>query len=228
MPRHHQIAIDGPAGAGKSTVARAVAERLGYTFVDTGAMYRCVALAMLRSGLTLDDAAAVGELAERLQIEFGPLQAGQQPVSLDGQEVTAAIRTPEVHAVVSPVSAIPAVRAALLRQQQAYGEQGPVVMEGRDIQTVVLPAAQTKVYLDASPAERARRRHAELPPGSGSVGDVEAAIRERDARDSGRANAPLRAAPEAVHLLTDGLSVEQVIERILDLARAAVRAGGSR
>lgn len=219
MPRFQQIAIDGPAGAGKSTVARAVAERLGYTFVDTGAMYRCVALAALNQGLTLDQPEAIGQLAERLTIRFGELHEGRQRVWLDEDEVTEAIRTPPVHASVSPVSAIPAVRQALLHQQRAFAQQGPVVMEGRDIQTVVLPEADVKVFLDASVEERARRRYAELPPEAMSLEQVEANLVDRDSRDSSRPTAPLRAAPDAVRIDTDGLTVEQVILTVLELAR---------
>lgn len=218
-PRHPQIAIDGPAGAGKSTVAKAVAERLGYTFVDTGAMYRCVALAALRAGLTLDQPEAIGALAESCAIRFGELRDGRQQVWLDGEEVTDAIRSRPVHDIVSPVSAIPAVREALLHQQRAFAEAGPVVMEGRDIQTVVLPEAPVKVYLDASVAERARRRHAELPAGTASPDEVAANITDRDARDSSRANAPLRPADEAEVIDTDGLRIEDVVARVLALAR---------
>ncbi len=218
-PRHPQIAIDGPAGAGKSTVAKAVAERLGYTFVDTGAMYRCVALAALRAGLTLDQPEAIGALAESCEIRFGELRDGRQQVWLDGEEVTDEIRSRPVHDIVSPVSAIPAVREALLHQQRAFAEAGPVVMEGRDIQTVVLPEAPVKVYLDASVAERARRRHAELPAGTASPDEVAANITDRDARDSSRANAPLRPADEAEVIDTDGLSIEDVVARVLALAQ---------
>ncbi len=222
-PTHWQVAIDGPAGAGKSTVAKLVAERLGCTFVDTGALYRCVALAALRQGLSLSEPEAIGALSRRIQIRFGALVDGRQSVWLDGEDVTDAIRTPEVHAVVSPVSAIPAVREALLAQQRELAASGPVVMEGRDVQTVVLPDAQTKVYLDASAEERARRRFAELPAGSMSYLDVLANVRDRDTRDSSRSVAPLKPAAEAVVVATDGLTIDEVVGTIL---AAVARTGG--
>lgn len=221
MPKHLQIAIDGPAGSGKSTVAKGVAEALGFTFVDTGAMYRCVALAMLRAGLGVEQEDAVGELARGLDIGFGELHDGQQRVFLNGEDVTAEIRSPEVHGCVSPVSAIQPVRDALLTQQRELAAAGPVVMEGRDIQTVVLPGAQVKVFLDASVAERARRRFAEMPEGSSTLAEVEKNIVDRDARDSSRRNAPLKAAAEANVIDTDPLTVDQVIAIILDLAARA-------
>lgn len=216
------IAIDGPAGSGKSTVARRVAERLGFQFVDSGAMYRCVALAALRRGLAVDQSEAIGELAGQLQIRFGPLHDGRQTVWLDGEDVTDAIRSPDVHQTVSPVSAIPAVRAALTAQQRALAAGTSTVMEGRDIQTVVLPEADVKVYLDASPAVRAQRRWKELPPGRLSLEEVQANLLDRDTRDSSRALAPLRPADDAVVIDTDPLTVDQVTERVL----ALVRTGG--
>lgn len=220
MPRYPQIAIDGPAGSGKSTVAKRVAERLGYTFVDTGAMYRCVALAAARAGLAVDEVDAIGELAGRIGICFGDLRDGRQHVFMDGEDVTDAIRTPLVHGTVSPISAIPAVREAMVAQQRALAARGPVVMEGRDIQTVVLPDADVKVFLSASVEERARRRFAEMPPGSATLAEVEANIRDRDARDSSRAIAPLKPAADAVVIDTDPLTVEEVVERVVALAAA--------
>jgi len=220
MPEHVQIAIDGPAGAGKSTVAKMVAEQLGYTFVDTGAMYRCVAWQSLQDGVTLDDVEGMAAIAERIAIRFGPLEGGRQRVWVDETELTDAIRTPEVHAIVSPVSAIQPVREALTAQMRHYAEMGPVVMEGRDIQTVVLPQAQVKVFLNASVDERARRRHAELPDGSMTLSEVAANINDRDTRDSSRANAPLRAADDATVIDTDGLTIPDVVQKIVDLAAA--------
>jgi cytidylate kinase len=212
------IAIDGPAGTGKSTVAKRVAEQLGSTFVDTGALYRCVALASLQAGMSLDQKEAIGELARTARIAFGPLEGGAQRVWLDGVDVTARIREPDVDALSSPVSAIPEVRAALLEQQRAFAAAGPVVMEGRDIQTVVLPHADVKVFLTASPEVRARRRFDQLPPGTATLEDIAAGVRERDARDSSRAIAPLKAAPDAVIIDTDALSIEEVTARIVALA----------
>lgn len=213
------IAIDGPAGAGKSTVAKLVAERLGYLFVDTGAMYRCVALAALRRGLAVDHEAAMGELAGRVEIRFGPLEAGRQRVWLDGEEVTDAIRTPAVHAVVSPVSAIPAVREAMVAEQRALAAGRSVVMEGRDIQTVVLPGAELKIYLDAGEPIRTDRRFRELPPGRMSREEVAANLRDRDTRDSGRAVAPLQPAADAVRIDTEPLTAAEVAEQIIALVR---------
>jgi cytidylate kinase len=212
------IAIDGPAGSGKSTVAKRVAEALGYTFVDTGALYRCVALAALEAGLTLDQPDALGRLAAAVEIRFGPLRQGRQAVWLGGREVTDRIRQPDIDALSSPVSAVGAVRAALLGQQRAFAAAGPVVMEGRDIQTVVLPEAQVKVFLTASPNVRAERRLAQMPAGTASLEQIAAGIAERDARDSSRATAPLAAAAEAVLIDTDVLTIEQVAARIIELA----------
>jgi cytidylate kinase len=197
------IAIDGPAGAGKSTVARAVAAALGWCYLDTGAMYRCVALASLGS------AAPVAELAAGAQIELG------ERVLLNGVDVTEAIRTPEVSARASQVAADPDVRRALTGAQRRLLAHGDWVAEGRDIGTVVAPQAQVKVYLDAGEAERARRRAAEL--------GLDAAVvladqRLRDTRDQAREQAPLRPAPDAVVIDTSGLTAEQVAGRIVALA----------
>ena len=186
------IAIDGPSGAGKSTVARAVAARLGFTYLDTGAMYRAVAL-------------AGGGDVDALDIRVG------ERVLLDGQDVTEAIRTPEVSARASEVSADPVVRAALVRKQQALVREGDWVAEGRDIGTVVAPEAEVKVFLTASAEERARRRAEELGADLSTVQRDQAL---RDAQDSSREHSPLVAAGDAVELDTTGLSVEQVVDRI--------------
>jgi cytidylate kinase len=195
------IAIDGPAGAGKSTVARALARRLGFAYLDSGAMYRCVGLLALR-----DPAAAPGELARGARIE---LAAGR--VLLDGEDVSEAIRTPEVAETASRAAADPQVREALVVKQREAIADGDWVAEGRDIGTVVAPDAALKVYLTADPAERARRRAAELGV---DVATVLAEQAERDERDSTRVHGPLRAAPDAITLDTTGLPVAEVVERI--------------
>jgi CMP/dCMP kinase len=205
------IAIDGPAGAGKSTVARALAAALGMTYLDSGAMYRCVALAALRAGADPDDPGAVAELARRLDIELAA-----DRVTLGGEDVSTAIRSPEVSEAASRVSVHPAVRAAMVERQRELIASGPYVAEGRDIGTVVSPDAPLKVFLTASDDERARRRAAEAGADRSAV---LAAIRERDRRDTERAHGALRAAPDAVELDTTGLGVDEVVERIAALAR---------
>lgn len=204
------IAIDGPAGAGKSTVARALAGRLGFTYLDSGAMYRCVALAGLERGVDLDDGAEMGELAARLAIDFD----GER-VRLDGADVSTAIREPRVSEASSRVSVHPSVREALVAQQRRLIAAGRYVAEGRDIGTVVSPEAPLKVFLTASPEERARRRAAQTGE---AVAAVLAAQRERDARDEGREHSALRAADDAVEVDTTGLSLEQVVARVESLA----------
>ena len=205
------IAIDGPAGAGKSTVARAVAAALGLTYLDSGAMYRCVALAAIRRGAELDDAAALGELARALRIELDDGRVG-----LDGEDVSAAIREPAVTGAASRVSVHPRVREAMVAEQRRLIAAGRYVAEGRDIGTVVSPDAPLKVFLTASAEERARRRAAQ-------TGEDEAAVLaaqgERDERDETRAHSALRPAEEAVEVDTTGAGVEDVVERIVSLAR---------
>jgi cytidylate kinase len=204
------IAIDGPAGAGKSTVARAVARALGIAYLDSGAMYRSAALAALRSGASLDDGAALGSLVRGLR-----MTVADGRVSLDGEDVTEAIRTPEVSAAASRVSVHPEVRDAMVQRQRALIAASDYVAEGRDIGTVVTPNATLKVFLTASDAERARRRAAEtgeLPA------DVQAAQSLRDARDRGRQHGALRPADDAVEIDTTGLSADEVAARIADLA----------
>lgn len=217
------IAIDGPAGAGKSTVARALARELGFTYLDSGAMYRCVALAArAHGGGTLPERpGALGELARAATIEFGDAPAGAAPgtpgaVLLDGRDVSAAIRAPEVSEAASVVAADPAVREALVAKQRELIARGDWVAEGRDIGTVVAPDAAVKVFLTADSRERARRRAAELGA------DVETVLAEqamRDERDSSREHSPLQAAPDAVVLDTSGLGVEEVVQRIAELVR---------
>ncbi len=205
------IAIDGPAGAGKSSVARGVAGEIGFTYLDSGAMYRCVALASLEGRADLDDGEAVGAMAEGLEIDFD----GQR-VLLDGDDVTEEIRSPEVSAAASQVSVHSRVRAAMVERQRRLIAAGRYVAEGRDIGTVVSPDSPLKVFLTASDEERARRRAAETGE---PVERVLEAQRQRDARDTEREHGALRAAEDAVELDTTGLSLQEVIARVVALAR---------
>jgi cytidylate kinase len=205
------IAIDGPAGAGKSTVARGVAEALGFTYLDSGAMYRAVALAALRNGVDPDDGEALGELARRLEIR---LADGR--VTLDGEEVTDRIREPAVTEAASKVSVHPAVRQAMVRRQRDLIDAGRYVAEGRDIGTVVSPDAPLKVYLTASAEERARRRAAESGEDESEVLEAQS---ERDARDTEREIGSLRQADDAELIDTTGLDVADVVDRVVALAR---------
>lgn len=210
------IAIDGPVGAGKSTVARALARRLGYRYVDTGAMYRSVAWAAIHRGVSLADEPAVAGLARDLDIEFVPDPSGQR-VMIDGEDATEAIRRPEMSEASSIVSAYPAVREAMVALQRRMGAARDVVMEGRDIGTVVFPDAEVKVYLDASLDERAGRRFRELQ-GRGETAtyeEVRRALEDRDRRDSTRAHSPLRVAPGAIMVNSTGMVVEEVVEEIV-------------
>lgn len=218
-----RVAIDGPAGAGKSTVARRVAAALGATYVDTGAMYRAIAWKSLQEGIPVEDEDGLARLAETTEIVFEPAPDGSQRIRVDGVDVTEAIRSPEVTRLSSPVSAVAGVRRALVRRQQQMAARGSVVMEGRDIGTVVLPDAEIKVFLTASPRERARRRLAELQAKGihASLEEILLQQRERDERDSSRSSSPLKQARDAVLLDTDGLTVDEVVERILALARSA-------
>lgn len=215
------IAIDGPSGAGKSTVARRLAQDLSYTYIDTGAMYRAVALASIERAIPLEDEEAIVALARNLRIGFAPGPDGGQRVLLDDRDVTDEIRTKEATRLSSPVSAIPGVRRVLVAQQQALGAGGGVVMEGRDIGTVVFPQADLKVFLTASEEERAMRRWRERQSKGDqiTVEEILQQQRERDARDSSRADSPLAAASEAVTINSDGIPFEGVVERILQLAR---------
>lgn len=220
------IAIDGPAGAGKGTVAKELARRLGYLYIDTGAMYRAVAWKALRAGVALTDTEQIGRLAAQSKIELsGDVNALR--VSIDGEEITAQIRTPQVSQAASIVSAIPAVRRALVARQQEMGRAADVVMEGRDIGTAVFPDADLKFYLDATVEERSRRRHEEdvLRGGTKSLEETMAEVIERDRRDSTREDSPLTAAADAIHVDSSHLSAEEVVEQMLQRVRRAMCAG---
>jgi cytidylate kinase len=221
------VAIDGPAGAGKSTVAKRVAKALGYVLVDTGALYRTIALAASRRGIGFDDSERVGELAEALAhsgaVTLKNDAEGIAKVALEGEDVSGSIRTPEISQGASKVSAIPSVRAALLEMQRAAGRAGGVVLEGRDIGSVVFPDAKVKVFLTASVDERARRRLAELV-NAGTPTDIEAVkseVIERDRRDSTRPIAPLVQAKDAVVVDSSTLDVDEVVAAIVSLVKRA-------
>ena len=220
MPTPRTVAIDGPAGAGKSTIGALVAERLGYLFLDTGAMYRAIALAALRRGIDPDDGPRLTQLAREIRIAIGPptVRDGRAyTVLLDGADVTWAIRDPSVDRIVSQAARVPYVRDVLVEQQREIASRGRIVMVGRDIGTVVLPDAERKIFLTASAAERARRREEELAArGEQRTRQVLLAeILRRDELDSKRAVAPLRAAADAIVVETDGLSVREALDRVL-------------
>ncbi len=225
MSRSPIVAIDGPAGAGKSTVTRAFAARLGLIYLDTGAMYRAVTWWVQRQGADPADATAVAPLLEGLDLRLSAGAGGEQQVSVNGHDVTSAIRSPEVTAQVSLVAAHGCVREALTRQQQAMGERGGLVAEGRDIGTAVFPDAELKVFLTATVTERARRRALDLEQRGFDVPpreDLEAQIAERDHLDSTREVAPLQMAADAVELVTDGMAIDAVIQSLVDLFRSRV------
>ena len=219
------VAIDGPAGAGKSTIARSVAERLGFLYIDTGAMYRAIALWALRTGTALDDMHRLEVLAVTSMLEL----IGPGRILLNGEDVSDAIREPAVSEAASKVAVVAGVRHALVEKQQALGEKTSVVMEGRDIGTVVFPEAQVKFYLDANPRIRADRRALELNERGQdfSLEDLEREIEERDRRDRARAHSPLRQAEDAVYLDTSTLSLVEVADEILRVVRARTSNGKS-
>jgi cytidylate kinase len=210
------VAIDGPSGAGKGTVARAIASALGYRHVDSGAMYRAVAWKAVRDGVPLDDEAAVARLAKDARIDITPAD-----VSIDGEVITRAIRTPEIDRAAAKVARLPQVRAILVSEQRRMGGERGIVMEGRDIGTVVCPGADVKIYLDASTEERARRRatdpaHTGVPSG---VSEVATLLTERDQLDRTRTTSPLYAAPDAVLIDTTGKSIEAVVDEVMAVVR---------
>ena len=212
------VAIDGPAGAGKSTIARSVARKLGFTYIDTGAMFRAVALWAMRAKVDLDDLHKLEQLAREARIEF----EGDSKVLLNGEDVTAAIRDPEVSKAASKVSIAPGVRRALRDEQRRIGSMHPAVMEGRDIGTVVFPDADVKIYLDADPHIRAGRRAQET---GAAVSEISREMTERDQRDRTRAEAPLMQAPDAEYIDSTELSPDEVEEAILKLVRARTSNG---
>jgi cytidylate kinase len=212
------VAIDGPAGAGKSTIARSVAAKLGFVYIDTGAMYRAVALWALRAGIDEADIHKMEQLAREAEITF---EAGSRSVFLNGEDVTDAIRTPEVSSAASKVSAIAGVRRVLVEKQREMAASGSVVMEGRDIGSVVFPDARVKIFLDAPSTERVQRRNRELLQ-KGVELDTNGsarALEERDQRDRTRTEAPLVQAPDAIYIDSGGLSIEQVEEHVLRIVR---------
>ena len=216
------LAIDGPSGAGKSTIARRLAARLRFTYIDTGAMYRAVALWAIRQTVDLTDMHRLEQLALAADISLEPGR-----IWLNGEDITEAIRTQEVANGASKVSAIPGVRRALVSKQRALGERTSVVMEGRDIGTVVFPAAAVKIYLDANLDERVRRRLHDIQAKGKDISEAQLTreMQERDQRDSTRADAPLSQAPDAIYLDSTRLSEEEVEEAILRIVRARITNG---
>lgn len=216
-----RVALDGPSGAGKSTVARAAAKKLGYLYVDTGALYRACGLFARERGVPLSDPSGLPPLLPSLSLRL-TYEEGEQRVLMNGKDVGDRIRTPEVSLYASAVSRLPEVRAFLLDIQRTMAAAGGVVMDGRDIGTVIMPDAEIKVFMTAAPEERARRRHRELTEKGQSVSyeAVLSDILERDKADSERETAPLRPAPDAVFFQNDGLSVEECADFIAGLARA--------
>jgi cytidylate kinase len=221
-PRRVVVAIDGPSGAGKSTIAKRLAERLQFTYIDTGAMYRAVALWGVRQNVAFDDMHRMEQLAIAAEIELAPGR-----ISLNGEDVTQSIRTPEVSNGASRIAVIPGVRRAMVAKQREMGERTSVVMEGRDIGTVVFPNADVKVYLDANPRERVRRRLEEVRGKGEEVAEeaLAAQMQERDRRDSTRSDAPLSQAPDAIYLDSTGMTIAEVEEAILKIVRHRVSNG---
>jgi cytidylate kinase len=218
------VAIDGPAGAGKSTVAKHIADALGYLYIDTGAMYRAATWLVMQENVNLQDLEGIVKLIAAAKIELRLLQTSdgkRTSVFVNGEDVTREIRTQQVTRLVSPVSAVPGVRQHLVAQQQEMADRGGVVMDGRDIGTVVLPKADIKIFLTASPEIRAERRLKELTEmgEDAQYASLLAEIKDRDRQDSTRLVAPLRQAQDAIPINTDNLNIDQVVERILNLCR---------
>jgi len=218
------ITIDGPSGSGKGTVSRAVAKALGWSLLDSGALYRLVALAGRQAAISLDNASALAPLADRIGIQFGSDSAGDEVVWLEGQDVTRAIRTEEAGSDASKVAALPEVRAALLDRQRRFAVPPGLVADGRDMGTVVFPRAGLKIFLTASPAIRALRRYKQLKEKgvAANLAALSLEIAERDRRDSTRTASPLVASADATMLDTTGMSVDDVIGRVLKIAREFV------
>lgn len=214
------IAIDGPAGAGKSTIAKGLAAKLGYIYIDTGAMYRAIAWLALQRGVAVDDKAALTALAAEADIDMR-VEGGENIILLDGRDISSEIRSPEVSAAASPVSAVAGVRTHLVEQQRRLAARGNVVLDGRDIGTVVLPDADCKIFLTASLEERACRRWREFQARGVEIDleQVRQDIETRDHRDSHRENSPLRQADDAILLDSTGMSIDEVLEKTLLLAK---------
>jgi cytidylate kinase len=221
------MTIDGPSGSGKGTVSRAAARALGWGLLDSGALYRLVALAGRRAGVKLDDGPELARLAGTFNIRFGSGTAGEEAVWLDDTEVTSAIRTEEAGNDASKVAALPLVRAALLERQRRFARSPGLVADGRDMGTVVFPEAEVKIFLTASAAERAARRHKQLKEKgvAATLAALSLEIAERDQRDMNRAVSPLVASADAVLLDTTGMSVDAVVERVLGVARERLSRG---
>lgn len=221
------MTIDGPSGSGKGTISRAAARALGWALLDSGALYRLVALAGRQAGVSLEDGPGLARLAETADLGFGSGASGEEVVRLDGKDVTGAIRTEEAGNDASKVAALPGVRAALLERQRRFAVPPGLVADGRDMGTVVFPWAEVKIFLTASAAERASRRYKQLKEKgvAANLAALSLEIAERDLRDSTRAASPLVASADAVLLDTTGMSVEAVVERVLEVARGRLSRG---